>query len=357
MKNLFVIALLLAFTSCQKKDSTPKNEADESNITADVLSKVASPIEYRNHESSLQISKNGDFKLSYDGLIQKYLPGSKTFEKSEGRCLINFEGKLKFFRSPGVLPAVPLFTQARMHMTFARVEKASAIHQNTSSSNVDELCHEFANAVFDQGEFSQSLASYDGMAILFAGIYFDVKNNDKQTKDETHYTFRSQITTGDINDYDVIRDSYLYTYFVTNAGDYDITSMAFNDLKGDFKELKASADSGDLKPMEINVGMYKEFRTLRVTQSDCKIDLEFTIMNVMATNHGVKMKLLTPFNSGTDSDIPACIELREKLKSLGSVNRIAYANQTKNDGPDNYLKLYIKLPDQSIWPLSFKSKK
>jgi hypothetical protein len=242
-------------------------------------------------------------------------------------------------------------------MTFARVAKSSATPHTKEGTDVNELCRGFANAAFDQGAFTNSIVSYDGIIVLFAGVYFDVKNNDKKTNEDTPYLYRAQITTGEMDDYDVIRHSYMNTYFVSNGGEYDITMMAFNDLQGEFKEVKADAATAELKPMEVTVGMYKDLRTLKLTQSDCKIDYEYFIMNVLVTTKGVRVKLLTPMTTEFDNSLPACVELNEKLKALGAVNGIAWANQTKNENePNNFLKLYIKQPDESVLKLSFISK-
>lgn len=362
--KLWVVLLISAFaiTSCQNKESqstTP--EFRDTDITADVLGKVASKIEYRSHNNTLTILNDGTYKLRFDGIVQEYLQVGVKLppEVKEARCLVDFEGKIKFFKATGVRSMVPLFTRASMTFSFASVVKSEA----TSNSKVDgddsdtlyERCRSFANAVFIQEPSDNYVISYDEMAVVFPGLHFNVKN--KKESSNMPFKFRASLTTGDLADYDIIRHSYSNIYFVTNGGDVDITEMFFNDLKGKMKSLGGEIDLSDLDRVELKMYLENDLKMMSVSQKECGITYLFYILNARMKKDGVSLKLLATQNAEYDSTNLECLALDAKIRQLGGVTRISYANQTKRtDDPNNILKFYMRQPDGTTEPWTFTSK-
>ncbi len=356
----FIVTLLLSiiiFSSCQEKQTPPKVESRDSDITADVLAKVASIHEYRSRRNNLTISSDGTYKLKFDAIVQKYSPGGiKTIvERDEARCLLDFSGKISFHKSAGVDAATPLLTLVKMTLTNTSVLESEATDSTRPGSEPSELCHYFQFAAFDQNTFDNYAISYDGMSVLFAGFFFNIKSKEQMSAKGFGYQYTATTFNEDSPDFDIIRSSYGHTYFIKSGGDINLTEMAFNDLKGKMKESRS--EDSELSPIELNVALEKDLKTLTVTQKECHLNYVFYILNVRAKTDGVFIKLVGTHNSVFDSSNPHCVSINENIKRLGSETRISYANQTKSDSdPNNFLKFFIKQADNSFVTWTFGSR-
>lgn len=358
LASAFVSALVLA--ACQQKDSAPAApEVNEADITADVLSKVASKIEYRYRQNSLTISNDGSYRLIYDARVQKTGSNLKAIKRDEARCLLDFSGRISFFKNRGTIPAGTLLTLSKMTLTGTSVIKSEATENTAEGTDPNELCHAYQFAAIDQREFESHVLSYDPMAVVFTEINFNVKNKTKAETETSHlitFSYNAAPYSDDKTEFDIVRLNMPHNYFVTNAGAIDVTETAFQDIQGSMNCLKPLPNS-ELGPAEITIGKEKDLKTVSVFHRQCKLEYMFYILNVRVRTDGLFMKLLAGHN-----DVPAelseqCAELNNRLMRLGSETKIKYANHTKMENdPDNYLTFYIKLADNSLVPMRFSSK-